>query len=128
MPTDKKFGYSFALIFLVISIYFYFKNIIFTSIIFLILFLIFTFVSFLFPKILNPINKFWFFLGLILNKIFSPIIIGFIYFLIFTPISIISKIFGRDELRIYTKEDSSYIVYSNSKQIKETIKNLKNQF
>jgi len=38
--------------------------------------------------------------GLFIGLIVSPIVLGIIYFTLFTPISLVMKMFGRDELRL----------------------------
>ena len=38
--------------------------------------------------------------GFYLAKIVNPLVMGFIFFIIFTPIAIIMKLYGRDELRL----------------------------
>ena len=47
-------------------------------------------------KILSPLNKLWFKFGILLGKIVYPVIMGIIFFLVVTPISILLKIFGKD--------------------------------
>jgi hypothetical protein len=38
--------------------------------------------------------------GLLLGMIISPIVLGLIFFCLFTPIAILMRISGRDELRL----------------------------
>jgi len=45
---------------------------------------------------------------LVLGAIINPIIMGFIFFGIFTPIGILMRVFGRDELLIRQKKKTSY--------------------
>jgi hypothetical protein len=52
------------------------------------------------PRTLRSLNRNWMLFGLILGKIVSPIVMGFIFFAIFSPIAIIMRIFKRDELRL----------------------------
>ena len=65
-----------------------------------ILSIIFLAISILIPNILLPLNKAWMKVGFILGTIISPLIIGLIFFVIFTPISFLFKIIRRDELRL----------------------------
>ena len=61
--------------------------------------------------------------GLLIGSIVSPIVLGMIFFIIFTPLSIIMKIIGRDELLIKLKKQVSYWKSINRKQnYKETLK------
>ena len=108
LPSNKNFGYFFTIIFFGLSVYFYFKeiNIAFyiSGVFFLILFLITSFKA----DILRPFNKLWMNFGLFLGMIVSPIVIGVIFFFIFTPIGIFMRLFGRDELLLKIKNKPSY--------------------
>ena len=69
---------------------------------------IFAVVTSLAPKLLQPLNNTWHELGILLGKIFNPITLGFIFFLLITPVGLISRFFGRDELRMNKISMSSY--------------------
>ena len=58
--------------------------------------------------ILFPLNKLWMRFGLLLGKIISPIVLGIIFFALFTPVSLAMRLFGRDELRLCFKQKNSY--------------------
>ena len=76
--------------------------------------------------LLLPLNKLWMKFGLLLHVIISPIVLGSIFFGIFTPISVVSKVFGRDELLIRRRDGKSFwIVRNDNNQI---YKSFKNQF
>ncbi|MDC0087662.1 SxtJ family membrane protein, partial [Amylibacter sp.] len=60
--------------------------------------LIFLFVTILKADLLFPLNKMWMTLGLLLSMVASPILMGVIFFCLFTPISILMRLIGRDEL------------------------------
>ena len=108
LPSDKKFGLFFSLIFFVSSSFFIIKNNIFLSITFVVIALFFLITSFTYSKILHPLNKIWMNFGLLLSLVVRPIILGFVFFFIITPISLISKLFGRDELNIYSQNSNSF--------------------
>lgn len=59
-------------------------------------------------EILRPLNKLWMNFGLVLGMIVSPIVMGAIFFIIFTPIGILMRLFGRDELLLQFKTKASY--------------------
>ena len=101
LPSNKKFGlfliflsclmFTFSII-IENKIYFY------TSII-LISFLVP--ISLFFSKALTLPLKYWLLFGFMLGKIFNPLLIGIIYFLIITPIGMINRNFlSKDELRL----------------------------
>ena len=121
---NRRFGLLFSIIFLFLAYYFNNKNeylfILFTTI--LILFLT---LSIFKPSLLNAPSNYWLKFGLILGKIISPILLGIIFFLILTPISIITRIFGRDELKLKKINKKSYWV---NKSIKISGDTFDNQF
>jgi hypothetical protein len=43
-----------------------------------------------------------------MGKFVSPIVLGIIFFLLITPVAIITRLFGRDELLIKKREVPSY--------------------
>ena len=120
LPSNHKFGYFFTFIFLIASIFFFFKEI---KIAFYVLgtcSIAFFLITFFKAEILRPINKLWMSFGFVLGMIVNPIIMGAIFFIIFSPIGILMRLFGRDELCIRLKNNSSYWsdrdnnIYSNS--------------
>jgi hypothetical protein len=56
--------------------------------------------AFFTPQILSPLNQHWFSFGLMLGNIISPIVLGIIFFLLITPIALVTQFFGRDELNM----------------------------
>ena len=57
---------------------------------------------------LLPLNKLWMKFGILLGMIISPIIMGIIFFVIFTPIAILMRLSGRDELRLRLKKKKTH--------------------
>jgi hypothetical protein len=45
-----------------------------------------------------------------LGKIVSPIVLGFIFFIIITPVAIVTKLAGRDALKLRKQNVDSYWV------------------
>jgi hypothetical protein len=76
-------------------------------------------------KILLPLNKLWMKFGILLGMIVSPIIMGIIYFGIFTPIAIIMRLAGRDELRLRLKKQKTHWI---NRKILNKVDLFKNQF
>ena len=81
-------------------------------------------VSLIKPGLLFPLNKPWMRFDL-LGMVVNPIVLGILFFVLFTPISIIMKIFGRDELQLRTK-NKSYWKRINKKSL--SIESFKNQY
>ena len=74
-------------------------------------------------KILSPLNLLWFKFGILLGKIVSPVVMGIIFFLVVTPISIILKIFGKDVLNLKFNNNKTYWIEKNGPK-----SNMKKQF
>lgn len=73
----------------------------------------------IFPKILKPIYIPWMVIGGILGIINSKIILGLIYFLLFTTVAFIMKMFGIDPMnRKFSKNLKSYRILPRDQQSK----------
>ena len=120
--SNKSFGLVFFIVFLIIAIYPIFKNgdIRIWSLIISFVFLSLGLIN---SKILTPLNKMWFKLGLLLGKIVSPIIMLFIFFFVVTPIGLLMKILKKDLLNLKFNNDKSYWIEKNNIKSK-----MKNQF
>jgi len=51
-----------------------------------------------YPQIIEPLNKMWFKFGMLLHKIINPIVMGALFFFIFTPLGVILKFMKFDLL------------------------------
>ena len=122
ISSNKNFGIVFSIFFLLISIYLLLNNnpiyywSLFVSFIFLVL-------GLMNSKILSPLNLLWFKFGILLGKIVAPVIMGVIFFLVVTPISIILKIFGKDVLNLKFNNNKTYWIEKNGPK-----SNMKKQF
>jgi len=108
LPSNRRFGFFFATLFLFCGSYSLIIGSMILSTIFFVLAILFLIVAIVHDKLLLPLNKIWTKLGLILGKIFSPIILGVIFFGVFASIGFLMRLFGRDELRLKVKERKSY--------------------
>ena len=126
MPSNKKFGFFFSFIFSCSFLYTFFYEHEFWYQAFLILAVITFFTALFFPKLLYPVNKLWFLFGLLLGKIISPIVLGAMFFLMITPISLVLRIFGRDELKLKKTNIKSYWVTRSNVLIES--ESFRNQF
>lgn len=109
LPSNRKFGLLFAVIFLALALYANYKNEA-IPIIGLLLFIsgFFLISSFFYQALLTPLNKAWFMLGLALGKVVSPVVLGIIFFGLITPIALIARLMGRDELKLKRPKKSTY--------------------
>jgi hypothetical protein len=110
LPTNRKFGWFFAFVFLVFAAYAYWKAWDTVAVVALILCLLFVLLALLAPQILAPLNRLWYGFGLLLGKIVSPIVLGIIFFVLITPVSLLTRLFGRDELKLKKRSVQSYWV------------------
>lgn len=108
LPSNRKFGFFFTFLFAVLAVYFYVKNSWIEVYLFGALALIFLCLTVVKANLLQPLNKLWMNLGLFLGKIFSPIILGFIFFGLFTPAAFFMRLIGRDELQLKLCSKGSY--------------------
>ena len=120
--SNRSFGIVFSVVFLLISIYPLIndENIRYWS---LLVSLIFLILGILNSRILTSLNIIWFKFGLFLGKIFAPLIMGIIFFLIVTPIGLIMKFFKKDLLNLKFNKDKSYWIKKTGPKSK-----MKNQF
>lgn len=100
LPSNHKFGFFFSGIFLAASTYFYFEENVTLAYSLTAIGILFLGISLISPNTLLPLNKLWMRFGLLLGIIVSPIVLGLIFFGLFTPISLMMRLFGRDELRL----------------------------
>ncbi len=52
------------------------------------------------PHILRPLNRLWFWFGLLLGRIVSPIVMAVVFSVAITPTALIMRAFGQDLLRL----------------------------
>lgn len=60
--------------------------------------------------------------GLLLGMLINPIILGIIFYGLFTPISIFIRFIGRDELRLKLNNKTSYWIHRNEPIKSESFK------
>jgi hypothetical protein len=108
LPSNKKFGFFFTLVFGIAAGYFYFVGNMTWVYVFAAVALIFLAVTIVKADVLLPLNKLWMRFGLLLGLIFSPIVLGIIFFGLFTPIAGLLRLRGRDELRLKVNKKTSH--------------------
>ena len=125
LPSNRKFGIFFTFVFAVATAYFYNSDIKKWAYVFCAASVIFLFITLIKDDLLLQLNKLWMRFGLLLGIVVSPIVLGIIFFGLFTPIAMLMRLRGRDVLRQkFTQKASHWI--SRSEAIKP--KSFKNQF
>ena len=61
---------------------------------------VFLLVALLRPALLHPLNRVWTILGLLLGRIVNPVVTAVLFFVVFTPAGLISRLLGKDPLRL----------------------------
>ena len=108
LPSNRKFGFFFSAVFAAVSAYFFVENSTVAAYVFFILCLLIFITTLVRADALLPLNKIWMRFGLLLGMIISPLVLGVIFFGLFTPIAILSRFFGRDELNLTFKEKPTH--------------------
>ncbi len=97
--NNKGFGLLFFIVFLIISLWPLLKGenprVYFFPIAFLFLIL-----GIMNSKVLTPLNKIWIKFGELLGMIIAPIVMGIVYFIVLTPISLLIKFLRKDLLNL----------------------------
>ncbi len=123
LPSNIKFGFFFAAIFLIASVYVYYEKLIFLTYSFVFIATMFSLIAIIKPYLLLPLNKFWMKLAHFLGTIINPIVLGIIFFGLLSPISLILKILRRDELVLKFKKKDSYWITRESPSHNDSFKN-----
>ena len=125
LPSNRKFGFFFTFVFAAVAAYFYYSTNVSWAYVFVAAALAFLLVTLIQSDALLPLNKLWMRFGLLLSMIVSPIVLGIIFFGLFTPIAILMRLSGRDELRLKLTQKISHWV-SRGEPIKS--ESFKHQF
>ena len=110
LPSNRKFGFFFTFVFAVAAVYFYYSANESWAYVFIATALMFLLITLIKSDALLPLNKLWMRFGLLLGMIVSPIVLGIIFFGLFTPIAMLMRLSGRHELRLkFTQKASHWI-------------------
>ncbi len=107
-PSDRSFGFVMAAFFLLVGLapLRHHLPVRLWSFGLALAFLVF---AALWPSLLAPLNKAWMALGLLLSRFVTPVVIGIMFYLVFTPVGFLYRLMGRDPLRLkFSKPDKSY--------------------
>ncbi len=103
--SDRSFGIMFGCIFIIFAVIIRLRddpqNV---QLLFLILSFLTLLISFTRPSLLSTPNKLWMKFSLLLARFVSPIVLGVLFYLLISPLALVLRLFGRDELRLKTKK------------------------
>src|SRR5919204_5830872 len=90
MPSDRKFGWTFAVLFFLVGAFYHPWMMAVGAVLAL--------VTMTRAHWLAPLKHAWMKFGELLNRIVSPVVMGVIFFVVFTPVAIFMRLTGRDAL------------------------------
>ena len=61
---------------------------------------LFALAALLWPPVLHPLNRLWTMLAAALNRITTPLVCGLLFYLVVTPLALVSRLRGKDPLRL----------------------------
>ena len=108
LPSNRKFGFFFTFVFAVVAAYLYYSAIIIWAYVFFGAASIFLIITLIKSDLLLPLNNLWMRFGFLIGMIVSPLVLGIIFFGLFTPIAMLMRLSGRDELRLKFAHKASY--------------------
>src|SRR5882672_12350809 len=106
--SNRAFGSVFAVVFLIVAVWPIFSG---EMVRWWSLFIAagFVLVTVAAPKLLALPNRLWLRFGLLLNRIISPVVLAFLFYVVMTPMGALMRVFGKDNLRLQCDDsDTSY--------------------
>tara|TARA_Y100001960_G_C13898206_1_gene459446 strand:+ start:65 stop:463 length:399 start_codon:yes stop_codon:yes gene_type:complete len=125
LPSNRKFGVVFSIFFILVAIYFFYKNSLFLTNFFVFSSFVFCILTLFFTSYLSPLNFAWYKFGILLGKIVNPLVMGILFYLMISPVAMLSRLFGRDELKIKESKKNSYWI---DKKVEKNLTSFKNQY
>lgn len=105
--SEKSFGWVMVAFFTLVNIYFWFKFGNIPTPLLILLSCLLTFTVF-YAKIFYWPNIAWYWLGIILHHIVSPVMLGFIFLGVFLPTRIILGLFGKKLMKLKKQHTDTY--------------------
>jgi hypothetical protein len=98
-PSDRNFGFTMAAVFALIGAFGLYKGSSHAPI-WLGVAAVFAGLTLLRPHWLNPANRAWLKLGLLMYRVVNPVIMALLFFVAILPIGLVMRLFGKDFLRL----------------------------
>mgnify|MGYP001383462268 CR=1 FL=1 len=122
----RSFGFTIGLIFLIISIYLFYKE--YESLqIFIYISILFAGLGLILPSFLKPIYLLWMVFAVILGWFMTRIILSLLFLIVVTPIGLTLRILGKDLLELSKKEIQGSYWNKRDSEIEKN-QNYKKQF
>ena len=121
----KSFGFTMAVVFMIFSAFlFYYGNYFYQNLLFVSV--LFTIFGFIIPILLKPIYFVWMVFAVILGWIMTRVILSILFYVIITPIGLLSRLIGEDFLSLKSMKSDSY--WNNRDSSVELNQDYKKQF
>lgn len=97
--SNRSFGWVFTVVFLVVSLWPLLSGgaLRWWSLIVAVIVLLVTLFA---PALLALPNRMWMRFGLLLHRIISPVVLAFLFYVVVTPMGLLMRMFGKDNLRL----------------------------
>ena len=105
-PSDRNFGFTMAAVFALIGGYGLYKGSSHAPI-WLGIAAVLAGLTLIRPQWLNPANRAWLKLGLVMYHVVNPVIMALLFFVAVLPIGLIMRLFGKDFLKLAWDRSSS---------------------
>lgn len=90
LPSNRSFGWTFTVVFTLVAVFFYPWLIALAALT--------AAVTVMRDQWLEPLNRAWMRFGALLNRIVSPLVLGLMFFVVFTPVGVVMRLAGRDAM------------------------------
>ena len=97
LPSNRSFGWTFSGIFLAVGVYGLWRGGAVLSWL-LVAAVVMAAVTVTRESWLTPLNRAWMRLGQLLGMVVNPLVLGLIFFGIFTPVGLVMRMWGRDAM------------------------------
>lgn len=108
LPSNRKFGLFFTVIFLSLGIYFFQLGPTILGVCFILLSFLFVITTIFRDDLLLPLNRAWMLLGTVIGAIVNPLILGLMFVTFFVTTGFLFRLIGRDELRLKENNPKTY--------------------
>lgn len=126
MGSNRSFGIVFAVVFAVIGLFPLWTDQAPRSWS-LVVALAFFAVALLRPPLLNPLNRLWFRVGMLLSRLVSPLIMGILFFITVVPTGLVMRTLKKDLLKqSFDPEADSYWIDRSKDD--HSVSSMRNQF
>ena len=89
LPSDRSFGWTFAVVFSLVALIYPW------ALAFAVLMAAITVIR---AELLAPLKRAWMKLGELLHHVVSPLVLGLIFYVVFTPVAFVMRLAGRDAM------------------------------